>query len=428
MMYNQDKEGIIIANISNLFLGKTRKYEPSYPNEKPDAIVIKKGKIEAIGETGRIFSDYSKTDYDFINCDNNKTIIPGFVDSHTHLVFAGDRSHELKAKIEGATYHEIAAKGGGINFTVRATRAATKEQLKKLALTRLNEMLLHGTTTIEAKSGYGLNYEDELKILEVMKEINDEHPIDIIPTFLGCHIKPEDFAGNSYEYIESMIQLLPEIKKRELAEYVDIWTDSGAFTVEESEFFLDAAIKYGFKLRVHADEMENVGAGIMAANLGAVSADHLLKAEAITANAMAEKDVVANLLPATPFVLMSKKYANYSMFKDAGCTVALSTDFNPNCYINNMQTIIGLGSFMMRMTPDEAVIAATYGGAVSLNRENSIGTIDIGMNADVVILDVPHVNNIAYQFGVNHVEHVIKNGQFVVKNRSLYNSNKSNKS
>jgi len=414
-MLTDEKEGIIIANIANLFLGPVKKYEPIYPNEKPDALVIKDGKIEAIGETGRILSDYRRVDYEYINCDNKKTVMSGFVDSHTHLVFAGDRSHELTEKIKGVTYKEIAAKGGGINYTVRATRAAKKEDLKEIALKRLDEMLLHGTTTVEAKSGYGLNHESELKILEVIQELKEEHPIEIVPTFLGCHIKPEDFMGNEYEYIEMMIHLLPEIKRRNLAEYVDIWTDAGAFTIEESEFFLKAAKKEGFELRVHADEMDNVGAGVMAANLGAVSADHLLKSEAITADAMAEKGVVANLLPGTPFVLMSKKYANHRMFKDSGCTVALSTDFNPNCYITNMQTVIGLGSFMMRMTPEEAVIAATYGGAKALKRDDRLGTLDLGMDADVLILDVPHINCLVYQFGVNRVNTVIKQGEIVVK-------------
>ena len=423
-MFHEEKEGIIIANIAELFLGEVKKYEPSYPNEKPDALVIKNGKIEAIGETGRILSDYNRTDYEYINCNNEQSVCPGFVDSHTHLVFAGNRAHELEMKIQGISYSEIAAKGGGINYTVRETRNASKKELKEAALKILNKMLLHGTTTIEAKSGYGLNHESELKILEVINELNEEHPIEIVPTFLGCHIKPEDFMGNTYEYIETMMYLLPEIKRRNLAEYVDIWTDLGAFTVEESEFFLKEAIKQGFKIRVHADEMDNVGAGIMAANLGAVSADHLLKSEAITAEAMAEKEVVANLLPGTPFVLMSKKYANYRMFRDANCTVALSTDFNPNCYILNMQTILTLGTYMMKMTPKEALKAGTFGGAKALNREKRIGSLDLGMQADVLILDVPSIDDLVYQFGTNNVSTVIKEGKILVKDREIVTETK----
>ena len=405
-MISNQKEGIILSDASELFLGNVTKYEPIYSNEVPDSIVIRNGVIEAIGESSRILAEYTRSDFEIINC-SNQTICPGFVDSHTHLVFAGNRSHELKMKIQGKSYSEIANSGGGIAYTVEQTRAAPKDELVKLALQRLDEMLLHGTTTIEAKSGYGLNPETEIKILEVIEEVNNKHPIDIIPTFLGCHVKPQDFVGNQWEYVESMMNLLPEIKRRNLAEYVDIWTDQGAFSIEESEHFLSRALELDFKLRIHADEIENVGAALMAANLGAVSADHVLKAEAISASTMADADVVANLLPGTPFVLMLKQYANYQMFKDAGVTVALSTDFNPNCYLTNMQFVIVLGCFMMKMQPEEAVLAATYGGAKSLNREDSIGSIDLGMNADVLILDVPNLSSIPYQYSVNHINYVL---------------------
>lgn len=417
-MFDTEKEGIILSDISDLFLGQVNKYEPIYTNEKIDCLVINKNQIEAIGETSRLLAEYSRQDYDIIDC-SNKTVCPGFVDSHTHLVFAGDRSHELNLKIQGKSYQEIAQKGGGIMFSVKKTRDATKEELIELSKTRLDKMLLHGTTTVEAKSGYGLNAESEIKILEVINELNAMHPIDIIPTFLGCHIKPEDFMGNQWEYIESMMQLLPIIKNRNLAEYVDIWTDLGAFTTEESKVFLEESEKQGFKLRIHADEMDNVGAALLAAEMKVASADHLLKAEAVSARSMADAGVVANLLPGTPFVLMSKQYANFQMFKDAGATVALSTDFNPNCYILDMQTIIGLGCFMMKMLPEEALKAVTYGGATSLNRENEIGSLDLEMNADILILDASSVDTIPYQFGTNHVNTVIKNGKIIVKNGKM---------
>lgn len=413
-MQENEKEGIILASASEVFLGNISKFEPVYSEERVDGIVVRNGKIESIGETSRLLADYTRHDFEIIDC-SNKTICPGFVDSHTHLVFAGDRSHELRLKIQGKSYLEISKSGGGIMYSVEKTRNASKEELAKLALERLNQMLLHGTTTIEAKSGYGLNQEAEIKLLEVINEVNAKHPIDIIPTFLGCHVKPEDFIGNEWEYIESMIQLLPTIKQRNLAEFVDIWADLGAFTIEESKLFLEEASKQGFQLRLHADEMDNVGAAIMAADVGASSADHLLKTEAMAASSMAEAGVVANLLPATPFVLMLKQYANYQMFKDAGVTVALSSDFNPNCYILDMQTVIGLGCFMMKMLPEEALKAATYGGAKSLNKESNIGSLDIGMNADIQILDIPTVDSLTYRFGVNHVHSVIKNGKFVVK-------------
>ncbi|MHA1222627.1 MAG: imidazolonepropionase [Candidatus Heimdallarchaeaceae archaeon] len=414
-MERNNKEGIIITNASRLFLGPVTKYEPIYANEKPDSIVIQKDKIVDIGESSQILANYSRADYNIIDCKGQKTVCPSFVDSHTHLVFAGDRSHELKMKIAGKTYQEIAKSGGGIMYSVRKTREASKEQLIHLALQRLDQMLLHGTTTIEAKSGYGLTQESEIKLLEIMQELNERHIIDIVPTFLGCHIKPEEFLGNQWEYIESMMQILPEIKRRNLAEFVDIWTDEGAFTVEESKLFLEEALRQGFKLRLHVDELDNVGGAFLAAELAASSADHLLQAEAISANSMAESGVVANLLPATPFVLMLKKYANFQMFKDAGVTVALSSDFNPNCYVLDMQTVIALGCFMMKMLPEEALLAATYGGAKSLNRENYIGTLDKGMTADILILDVPSVESVVYQFGVNHVDTVIKNGEIVVQ-------------
>ncbi|MHA1198138.1 MAG: imidazolonepropionase [Candidatus Heimdallarchaeaceae archaeon] len=414
-MHNREKEGIIVSNASELFLGPITQYEPVYSNEIADAVVIKNGLVEAIGESSTILSNYSKFDYDVIDCEKKQTVCPGYVDSHTHLVFAGDRSHELRMKLQGKSYLDIAQSGGGIMFSVSKTREASKTELETLALQRLDEMLLHGTTTIEAKSGYGLDAESEIKILEVIQSVNEQHPIDIIPTFLGCHITPKDFLGNQWEYVESMMQLLPQIKSRNLAEFVDIWTDKGGFSVEESTFFLEQSSKLGFKSRVHADELENVGAAIMAANLGAVSADHLLLSEAVSADAMAEANVVANLLPATPFVLMSKKYANFRMFKDAEVTVALSSDFNPNCYVLDMQTVIVLGCFMMKMLPEEAMTASTYGGAMSLNRENEIGSIDLGKSADIQILDIPNVDSIPYRFGVNHVNTVIKKGKVLVK-------------
>ncbi len=414
-MFSEEKEGIIISDATELFLGPVTKYEPMYSNEKTDCIVVKNGKIEAIGETSRILAEYPRRDYEVVNC-SNKTVCPSFIDTHTHLVFAGDRSHELTMKIQGDSYQEIAKSGGGIMYTVKNTRNASKEELISLALHRLDSMLLHGTTTVEAKSGYGLTPESELKILEAIKEVNEMHPIDIIPTFLGCHMKPPEFIGNEWEYVESMMQILPEIKNRNLAEYVDIWTDQGAFTVEESRMFLSKATEHGFKLRIHVDELDNVGGALLAADLKAASADHLLKSEAVSAKAMADAGVVANLLPGTPFVLMSRNYANYQMFKDAGVTVALSTDFNPNCFILNMQAIIGLGCFMMRMLPEEAVQAATYGGAVSINREQSLGSLDIGMNADILVLDIPNLSSIPYQFGINHADTIIKNGNIIVKN------------
>jgi imidazolonepropionase len=415
-MQDIEKEGIIISNASELFLGPVTKYEPVYSNEIADAIVIKNGLIEAIGESSTILSNYSKFDYHIIDCQKKQAVCPGYVDSHTHLVFAGDRSHELRMKLQGKSYLEIAQSGGGIMFSVNKTRDASRSDLETLALQRLDEMLLHGTTTIEAKSGYGLNAESEIKILEVMQYLNEAHPIDIVPTFLGCHMTPKDYLGNQWEYIDSMIQLLPQIKSRNLAEFVDIWTDRGAFSVEESTHFLETAHQMGFKSRIHADELENMGAALMGANLGVTSADHLLLTEAMTADTMAEKNVVANLLPATPFVLMSKKYANYGMFKNAGVTVALSSDFNPNCYVLDMQTVIAIGCFMMKMLPEEALEAATYGGAVSLNREHEIGSIDLGKKADIQILDLPGVDSIPYRFGVNHVNTVIKKGKVIVEN------------
>ncbi len=412
-MSKEEKEGIIIYNISELFLGKTEyRIENS---EKNDAIVVEKEKIVAIGKTANILANYKLQDYEGIDCKGKHAVCPGFVDSHTHLVFDGDRAHELKMKIEGKTYKEIAEKGGGISYTVNMTRKAEKKQLEEKAMQRLNEMLLHGTTTIEAKSGYGLTEESEIKLLEVANEVNEKHPIDIISTFLGCHIKPKDFEGSEMEYVEKMIKILPEIKRRNLAEYTDIWVDQGAFTVETSKHYLQTAKDLGFQLRIHADEMDNVGGALLAAEMECHSADHLLMADEKSAKAMAKAKVVANLLPGTPFVLMIKEYANYKMLVDAGVEVALSTDFNPNCHMTNMQTIIGLGSFMQKMTPEQAMNAATYGGALSLKREKEVGTLDIEKKADIVILNCPTIDHIVYQFGINHVKHVIKNGKIVVK-------------
>ena len=367
---------------------------------KDGAVVVDDGKIIDFGKENEIRSKYSGEITSF----EGKTMLPGFVDPHTHLIFSGTRENELIMKLQGKTYLEILKEGGGIQYTVERTRAASRSKLKKEAEKRLDIMLKNGTTTIEAKSGYGLNRKDEIKSLEVLKEL--DHDIDIIPTFL-VHAIPKE--SNEKEYIDLSIDMLDEIKKRKLAEFVDIFCEKDVFSVQESERFLEAAKKKGFKLRIHADEIENTGGAELAARLSAKTADHLLKSSERGLKMMASNNVVATLLPGTPFSLFTE-FPDARKMIDLNLPVALATDLNPNCCTESLQFIFALAVFKMKMLPEEC-ISSIKNGAYSLDR--NIGCIDRGVNADLVIMDIPNYRHIGYHFGVNLVSTVIKNGSIV---------------
>ncbi|GLH65451.1 imidazolonepropionase [Parageobacillus sp. G301] len=347
---------------------------------------------------------------------NGKLVTPGLVDPHTHLVFGGSREHELALKQQGVPYLEILKRGGGILSTVRATRAASEEELFAKAKFHLNRMLSYGVTTVEAKSGYGLDEETELKQLRVVQRLQQEHPMDLVSTFLGAHAIPLEYKDNPDEFLARMATLLHTIQKEELAEFVDIFCETGVFTVEQSRAFLQAAKFLGFAVKIHADEIDPLGGTELAVELGAVSGDHLVGASDVGIAQLAKSNTIAVLLPGTSFYLGKEKYARARDMIEAGVAVALATDFNPGSSpTENLQLIMSLAALKLNMTPEEIWHAVTVNAAYAINRGEEAGRIAIGRKADIVIWDAPNYAYIPYHYGVNHVHTVLKEGKAVVK-------------
>jgi len=381
---------------------------------KDAALVIKNGKIIAVGKTSKV-----KTNFKAIQTIDarGKTVIPGFVDPHTHLVFAGSREDEFEMRLKSATYMEILQGGGGILNTVRETRRASERELIEKCEKTLNVMLEHGTTTVEVKSGYGLTLKDEVKCLHVVKNLNETHPLDLVSTFLGAHAVPPEFSDGEQadRYVDLIIdKMIPKVASRKLAEFCDVFCEKDVFTISQSKRILLRGKEYGLKPKVHADEMTQFGGAELAAEVGAVSAEHLLFASEKGLNMMAKRGVVAVLLPAAAFTLMTAKYADARKMISVGVPVALGTDFNPSCWVENQQLIIALACRQMRMTPAEALTAATINAAHAINRARDVGSLEPGKKADVVVLNVPSHKFLGYRFGVNLVEKVIKEGKLVV--------------
>lgn len=367
------------------------------------SVAIKDGKIV---ETGNDLEYGAEKTIDA----SGKTVMPGFIDPHTHLVFAGSREFELDMKLKGLSYMEILKKGGGIFYTVNETRRATNGELLKQSKKRLDTMISHGTTTCEAKSGYGLDTETELKMLKIQKELNEVHSVDIVSTFLGAHAIPKEHSAD--DYVDIIIsEMLPQVKG--LAMFCDVFCEKGVFTIEQSRRILEAGKKYGLIPKIHADEIVDTGGASLAAEIGAISADHLLMSSDKGINEMARKGVIGVMLPGTPFSLMQDNYAPARKMIDSGVPIALATDLNPNCWVENMQFMIQLGCFNMKMTPAEAVTATTFNSACAIGVNDTVGSLEKGKKADVIILDCPNHKSIPYHFGVNLVETVIKNGKII---------------
>ncbi len=347
-----------------------------------------------------------------------RTVLPGFVDSHTHIAFAGDRAHEFAMRLRGATYQQIAAAGGGILSTMRAVRASSVEQLVERSRPLVRSAFRHGTTTIEAKSGYGLDTASELRLLEAIGRLNGAEGPDLVATFLGAHDVPPEHREDRERYIDEIInEMLPAVAARGLARFCDVFSDTGYFTVEESERIFAAARTHGFELKVHADELSAFGGAEMAARVGAVSADHLLMISDAGIEAMREAGVVATLLPGTAFYL-GLPYAPARRMIEQGLTVALATDCNPGSNMcENMQMTLALACMGMRMTVEEAIAAATLNGAAALGLSRSIGSVEVGKRADMAIFDVPDYPAIVYHYGVNQVAAVVKNGRPMIPPR-----------
>ncbi len=381
------------------------------------ALAIKGDKIIFVGKTEdlekQVKIDPKKTKK--IDA-KGKLVSPGFVDPHVHLIFAGSRENELAMKLAGKTYMEILASGGGILKTVRETRKATINELVVNGKKILDKMLEYGTTTVEGKSGYGLTTEDELKSLEAMKILNEEHPIDIIPTFLGAHAIPPEYKGKADEYVDLIItKMLPKIAMKGLAEFCDVFCEEGVFTIDQTRKILLAAEKYGIKKIIHIDEIVDTNGALLAADLNAVQTGHLLKSNDTGLKEMAKKGVIASLLPGTPFCLMLKDYANARKMIDLGIPVAIATDLNPNCWTESMLMVIVLSCYNMKMSPAEALTAATLNAACAVQRQDKIGSFEVGKQADIVIFDVPNYFFLSYQFGINLVSKVIKKGKLVIE-------------
>ncbi|OLS38147.1 imidazolonepropionase [Alkalihalophilus pseudofirmus] len=388
---------------------------------KGGSVWIEDGNIQAVGTDEEILADYqNRLDEAEVIDARGKVVAPGFVDPHTHLVFAGSRENEFNMRLEGSSYMEIMNAGGGIHATTRATREAGHEQLFTESKRRLDNFLMHGVTTVEAKSGYGLSLEHEMKQLEVAKKLNNSHCIDIVSTFMGAHAVPGDYKENPDQFVDIVInEMIPKVAEAGLAEFNDVFCEHGVFTPEQSKRILEAGLKHGLKPKIHADEIEPYDGAETAAEVGAVSADHLLKASDEGMKMMADKGVIGVLLPGTAFFLMAES-ANGRKMIDTGVPVALSTDCNPGSSPTvSLPLIMNLGCLKMGMTPAEVITATTINAAHAINRGHEVGSIEVGKKADVVILDVPNYMQLQYHYGVNHTETVIKGGKVVVNGGRL---------
>jgi imidazolonepropionase len=366
------------------------------------------------GEIKQIEKNIKPNSAQIIDC-TNKTVLPGFVDAHTHPVFGKTREDEFIMRIEGKSYEAIAAAGGGIRNSVRRFRELNKNEIKAITQKKTAKFFEYGTTTIEAKSGYGLSLEDEIKSLEIINELNQELELDFIPTFLGAHEVPDEYQNNRDAYIElCKNEMIPLVAEKKLAKYCDVFCEEGVFTVEESREILEEGLKYNLKPRVHADELSPFGGAEMAAEIKAVTADHLVMASVTGIEMMAKANVIPILLPGTTFFLRKDRYAQARKMIDLGCEVAISTDFNPgSSTTQNMQLIWSIAALKMGMLPNELLWASTLTPAKSLNLHRSIGSIEAGKKADLLILDIPNLNYLPYNYGVNNIDYTLKNGKIV---------------
>ena len=383
------------------------------------AVLIRDGKITAVGTTHELRQAYPHEE----TLDaRGHVIMPGFVDSHTHLLWAGDRAAEFEMRLEGKTYMEILAAGGGILSTVAHTRQASLQTLLDETRPRLGDMLAYGTTTAEAKTGYGLQAEAELRMLQALLLLDAEGPLEIAPTFLGAHAIPPEYKHDPDGYTTLVCsQMLPSVRlwwdahlpNRPLP-FVDVFCETGAFSLEQSRRILETAKSLGFPLKIHADEFNNLGGASLAAELGAVSADHLVKTSVADISALARSNTVAVALPCTPFGLAVHEYTPAQAILEAGGLLALATDLNPGtAWGGNMQFAIALACRYMRLTPAQAIVTATLNAAAAINRADLVGSLEPGKQADLLILKVSDYRHLGYRFGTNLVQMVIKRGKLI---------------
>lgn len=382
-------------------------------------IAIKDGKILKVAE-GKPESELigpatQRLDY------RGKFAAPGLIDCHTHLVYGGSRENEFAQKLNGVPYLDILAAGGGILSTVEATRQASFDELYQKTAGLLEEMLIHGVTTVEAKSGYGLDWQTEKKQLEVLKQLNEDQRIDVVPTFMAAHAIPNEYKGRVDDFIDLIItEMLPQVKTEQLADFCDIFCETGVFTAAQSKRLLQAAKDLGFKLRIHADEIDEIGGVKVAAELGAISAEHLMVITDEGIDQLSQAGVIGDLLPGTTFSLMQETYAPAKKMIERGMAITLTTDCNPgSCPTANLPFIMQLGCLKQQLTPIQVYNAVTVNAAYSVGRQQSVGSLDPGKQADITIFDAPNLDYTLYFFATNLISEVYKNGKPVVKNRQL---------
>jgi len=416
---SHESADILIVNAEELLTLAGSSQTPRKGKEMRDlgiirdgALAIRAGKIVAVGKTHDITKTFRS---EYILSAKGKTVLPGFVDPHTHLVFAGSREDEFQMKVEGATFNELLDSGGSALKTAKETRNARVEKLVDLGLERLDTMMAHGTTTIEAKSGYGLTADDELKILGVTKRLNRLHCVGVVSTYMGAHVVPIDYRNSVDEYAKLIIEEgIPRVADSGLAEFCDVFCERGIFNLEQSKRILLAAKKHGLKPKMHADFLCAFGGAEVAAAVGAISADHLNYASSTGIKAMAEKGVLAVLLPAATFSQMMNKYADARLMIDSGVAVALASGFNSSLWLPNQQLSIAMACHFMRLIPAEAITAATINAAHAVCRANEIGSLEVGKQANVIVLGAPNHKFLGYSVGVNLVEKVICGGRLTL--------------
>lgn len=379
---------------------------------KDAAVLVKDGVIAAITDMGEL--PVSEKDVDCVLDANYRLVTPGLVDGHTHMVFGGYRQHEIPMKIKGATYLDILRAGGGILDTVRHTREAKEEDLVYKTGKFLDEMMGFGVTTVEAKSGYGLDMDTEIKMLSVIDRVNRAHAVDVVPTFMGAHAIPEEYKDNPDAYIDLLCdEMLPYVKEHDLAEFADVFTEDSVFDYAQSKKYLERAKELGFKLKIHADEIEAIGGSRLAGEIGAVSAEHLISINEEGLESMAKGGVTAMCLPATSFYL-GVDFAPARRMIEMGIPVATASDFNPgSCPSLNLQFVMNLACIRYRLLPEEVLTAVTINPACAIGRGDRVGTLEVGKQADMVIWDAPDMEMLCYRFGSNLASRVIKKGKIV---------------
>jgi imidazolonepropionase len=381
------------------------------------AVLFQNGIIKQVGSTQELLS--SHPDEEAIDA-SGKVVMPGFVDPHTHAIWAGNRANEFEQRLAGKSYMQIMESGGGIMSTVNATRDADIERLSEQTISRVEKMFLFGTTTAEVKTGYGLNLETEIRLLESLLLVQKKLPIELVFTFLGAHAIPTEYKNDPGAYtVLIRSEMLPEVLEwwnihasTQPLPFVDVFCEDGAFSLEQTRTILMDAKSMGFPLKIHVDEFKNLGGVPLAIELGATSADHLVETSRSDISAMGKSDVVAVALPCTPFGLGSTKYTPAKEFLDADCILAIATDLNPGtAWCESMQFAIALACRYMNLTPAQAIVCATINAAKAIERDHTIGSIEPGKQADIIILDVPHYQHLGYRFGTNLVHTIIKRGK-----------------